>query len=244
MIMKHTGPLAWLAGIVCAFCLMIAFLITSVEAVVYWTPGYFETEYETYQVPETVHMQMDDLLYVTEEMMAYLRGNRDDLHIDIVVDGQEREFFNEREIAHMEDVRELFIGALYLRAACLAAAALCIIFLILSKASLRFVLPRALCAGTGIFFMLTAVLAAVISTDFTKYFVIFHKIFFDNDLWILDPATDLLINIVPEPFFMDTAARIGVTFGLMVLFLFAVCLAFILFTKKRKPLTPAFTNRG
>lgn len=92
--------------------------------------------------------------------------------------------------------------------------------------------------------MLTAVLAAVISTDFTKYFVIFHKIFFDNDLWILDPATDLLINIVPEPFFMDTAARIGVTFGLMVLFLFAVCLAFILFTKKRKPLTPAFTNRG
>lgn len=132
--MKHTGPLAWLAGIVCAFCLMIAFLITSVEAVVYWTPGYFETEYETYQVPETVHMQMDDLLYVTEEMMAYLRGNRDDLHIDTVVDGQEREFFNEREIAHMEDVRELFIGALYLRAACLAAAALCIIFLILSKA--------------------------------------------------------------------------------------------------------------
>lgn len=92
MIMKHTGPLAWLAGIVCAFCLMIAFLITSVEAVVYWTPGYFETEYETYQVPETVHMQMDDLLYVTEEMMAYLRGNRDDLHIDTVVDGQEREF--------------------------------------------------------------------------------------------------------------------------------------------------------
>lgn len=120
--MKHTGPLAWLAGIVCAFCLMIAFLITSVEAVVYWTPGYFETEYETYQVPETVHMQMDDLLYVTEEMMAYLRGNRDDLHIDTVVDGQEREFFNEREIAHMEDVRELFIGALYrcsLSAGCL-----------------------------------------------------------------------------------------------------------------------------
>ena len=80
---------------------------------------------------------------------------------------------------------------------------------------------------------------------FSKFRILFfHKIFFDNDLWILDPATDLLINIVPEPFFMDTAARIGVTFGLMVLFLFAVCLAFILFTKKRKPLTPAFTNRG
>ena len=31
-----------LPGIVCAFCLMIVFLITSVEAVTYWTPGYYE----------------------------------------------------------------------------------------------------------------------------------------------------------------------------------------------------------
>ena len=33
-------------GILCAFCLMIIFLITSVEAVAYWTPGYYEKEYE------------------------------------------------------------------------------------------------------------------------------------------------------------------------------------------------------
>ena len=37
----------------------------------------------------------------------------------------------------------------------------------------------------------------------------FHHIFFNNDLWMLNPDTDLLINIVPEPFFMDTAARIA-----------------------------------
>ena len=38
-------PIHWLAGIFTAFCLMIILLITSVEAVVYWTPGYFEREY-------------------------------------------------------------------------------------------------------------------------------------------------------------------------------------------------------
>ena len=72
-----------------------------------------------------------------------------------------------------------------------------------------------LCAGTVLFLGVTALLAGIISTDFTKYFIIFHKIFFTNDLWQLDPRTDLLINIVPEPFFMDTAARIGITFCLM-----------------------------
>ena len=45
-------------------------------------------------------------------MMAYLRGRRDDLNIDTVVDGTPREFFNAREKAHMADVRNLFLGGL------------------------------------------------------------------------------------------------------------------------------------
>lgn len=62
----------------------------------------------------------------------------------------------------------------------------------------------------------------MISTDFTKYFVIFHHIFFNNDLWLLDPATDLLINIVPEPFFVDTASYIALVFGISVAVIFGV----------------------
>ena len=97
--------LSWLLGLICAFSLMIVFLITSVEAVAYWTPHYYENEYTRYQVADDVHMEMDDLLYVTDEMMAYLRGSRDDLNIDTVVDGTPREFFNAREKAHMADWR-------------------------------------------------------------------------------------------------------------------------------------------
>lgn len=225
--------LSHIFGILCAFCLMIIFLITSVEAVVYWTPGYFEKEYEKYQVPETVHMEMDDLLEVTDEMMAYLRGERNDLHIMTTVDGQAREFFNDREIAHMEDVQGLFLGAITLRRILLVTAVLCVILMAVLKADLKKLLPKCLCMGSGLFFLLAAGLGILISTDFTKYFIIFHKIFFRNDLWILDPSTDLLINIVPEPFFSDTALRIGITFGGMVVLLLAVC-AFILF-RQRKP---------
>ena len=47
-------------GVLCAFCLMIIFLITSVEAVAYWTPGYYEHEYSKYNVTEAVRMEMDD----------------------------------------------------------------------------------------------------------------------------------------------------------------------------------------
>ena len=219
-------------GVLCAFCLMFILLVTSVEAVVYRTPGYFEKEYTKYNVAAAVDMEMDDLLDVTDEMMAYLKGDREDLHVPTIVGGEEREFFNEREIAHMEDVQGLFLGAIFLRRLCVGIIAASIILLVLAKSDIKHLLPKMICIGTGLFFFLIAALSLIISTDFTKYFIIFHKIFFDNDLWILDPSTDLLINIVPEPFFMDTAFRIAGTFAGSVLAVFFLCI-FLLRRQKK-----------
>ena len=222
------------AGIITAFCLMIILFITSVEAVVYWTPGYFEKEYAKFNVLDSLpSMTMDDLLHVTDEMMDYLRGDRDDLHVTTTMGGEQREFFNEREIAHMEDVRGLFLKALSIRRICLVLGAGLIILMAATKARMGRVLPPFLCMGTGLFFALITVLGLIISTDFTKYFIMFHHIFFTNDLWILDPATDMLINIVPEGFFMDTAARIALLFGSLSLILFGVCL-FLTIRNRRK----------
>lgn len=221
-----------LAGIITAFCLMIILFITSVEAVVYWTPGYFQKEYEKYNVLDSLpSMTMEDLLTVTDEMMDYLKGDRENLHVVTVMGGEEREFFNQREIAHMEDVQVLFLKAMFLRRVCAGLALAMLLFLWLSKAPLRRLLPSSICMGTGIFFGAAALLALIISTDFSRYFVTFHHIFFDNDLWILDPRTDMLINIVPEGFFMDTAARIAGTFGAAAVLVFGICL----FLSLKKP---------
>lgn len=219
-------------GILCAFALMITLLITSIEAVTYWTPGYYEKEYAKYNVLESVDMEMDDLLDVTHEMMAFLRGNRADLHVPTIVGGQPREFFNEREIAHMVDVQGLFLAAISLRRICLVLIIACVALLFALKADVKRVLPKMLCIGTGLFFATLAVLTGIISTNFSKYFIVFHHIFFNNDLWMLDPRTDLLINIVPEPFFADTAARIGITYGISVATVFVLCILWMKHNKK------------
>lgn len=195
---KTAKTITYAAGIFTAFWLIIAFLITSVEAVAYWTPGYYEKEYTKYQVLNDLpEMTMDDLLDVTDQMMAFLRGKREDLHVYTTMGGEYREFFNDREIAHMEDVRGLFIGGLWLR-------------------RIGILIPKSLCIGTGAVFAVALALIGIISTDFSKYFIVFHKIFFNNDLWVLDPRTDMLINIVPEGFFFDTAARIALVFAVIV----------------------------
>ncbi|MCI6139705.1 MAG: TIGR01906 family membrane protein [Clostridiaceae bacterium] len=215
-----------LSGITTAFCLMIILFITSVEAVIYWTPGYFEQEYTKYNVLDRLPpMTMEDLLDVTSQMMDYLKGRRQDLHVITTMGGEQREFFNEREIAHMEDVQALFLKAIFIRRVCLGLSAVLLLFMAFTRAWMKRVLWPSLCAGTGLFFGAVTVLALVISANFTKYFVLFHHIFFTNDLWILNPDTDMLINIVPEGFFMDTAGRIALLFGFLSLLLFGICLA-------------------
>lgn len=197
-------------GLMVAFCLMAVVLITSVEAVVYWNDGYFEKEYRKYHVLEKVSMEMDDLLSVTDEMMAYLKDEREDLVVDTIVDGKEREFFNEKEKRHMADVQGLFLGAVGLRRWAAVLMVLGAAALLVKKQGL--VLLRRLQWGIGLFIGGMAGLSALASTDFTKYFTYFHLLFFDNMDWYLDPETDLLINIVPEGFFRDTAYRIAALF--------------------------------
>lgn len=211
-------------GILFTVCLMAVLLFTSVEAAVYWLPGYFQKEYQKYHVTQAVSMNMEDLLDVTDQMMAYLRGKREDLHVETTMGGVKREFFNEREIAHMEDVRGLFLGAVSIRRGSLMIMALCLILLLLLKTDFKRIFPRAVCAGTGLLLAVFVLLAAIISTDFNRYFIMFHHLFFRNDLWMLDPSTDMLINIVPEGFFRDTVFNIGLIFFTSVLLIITICL--------------------
>lgn len=219
--------LQYALGIIFSFCLMIVLLFTSVEAAVYWIPGYFQKEYAKYNVTEAVSMNMDDLLDVTDQMMAYLKGKRDNLHVPTTMGGVEREFFNAREIAHMEDVRGLFLGGIAMRRGCIMIMALCLILLFLLKTKFKNTFPRAVLWGSGLFLLGFAATAFIISTDFNRYFILFHKMFFHNDLWMLDPSTDMLINIVPEGFFSDTVFLIGSIFFISILFVIGICLFLI-----------------
>lgn len=45
-------------------------------------------------------------------------------------------------------------------------------------------------------------ISAGASIDFSKAFIIFHKIFFRNNYWIFDPDIDPIINALPEELFM------------------------------------------
>jgi len=176
-------------------------------------------------------MELEDAMHVTEEMMAYLRGNREDLVVDTIVDGDSREFFNDREKAHMIDVKNLFLGGMDLRLGAGVALIVCLVILIFSRADWKKILPKSILLGVSGFVVLLGIFAGLIATNFNKYFVMFHEIFFDNDLWILDWRTDLLIRMLPEGFFFDMVVRISIIFALL---LTTVLLISVIVLRKQK----------
>ncbi len=194
-------------GLIAGLGLTFALLLFAVEFVAYGIDGFYETEYAKYGVLEDVQMEMEDLLYVTDEMMEYLRGDRDDLVVETVVAGEEREFFNEKEKRHMVDVQELFLAGMSARWICVIFALVAGSFFYIKKRGNTYL--GGIQWGVGLFLAGIASLCLLMMQDFNKYFTQFHLIFFDNDDWILNPQTDLLINIVPEGFFRDIAFLIA-----------------------------------
>lgn len=48
------------------------------------------------------------------------------------------------------------------------------------------------------------VIAFLMAVNFDRFFVLFHGVFFNNDAWIFNPATDPIINVLPETFFLHS----------------------------------------
>ena len=226
--------LQWAAGILLSFSVIAILLISSFEIAMYADFSVYQREYEKYDILDDLDMKMEDVMYVTEEMMAYLRGDRDTLSVITTVEGQEQDFFNEQDRFHMGEVRDLFIGGLNIRTGAVVTALICLAFLIASKACLKKILARSYQIALGITGAAVIFIGAAALIDFNAVFVQFHHIFFDNDLWLFDPAEDYMIRMLPEGLFADMVLRIGLLFVGSLLILLIISILAGRFKKKQK----------
>lgn len=226
--------LHWCAGIILGFSVIAALLITSFEIAMYSDFDVYRYEYEKYDVLSDLDMNMDDVMYVTHEMMDYLRGKGGTLSVMTTVEGREQDFFNEQDRFHMGEVRDLFIGGLNIRFGACIAAVLCILFLIITRADIKKIIPRSYWIALGITGTAVLFLGIAAVVDFDSVFVQFHHIFFDNDLWIFDPAEDYMIRMLPEGLFYDMVMRIGAVFVASLVVLLALSFIPKILDRKKK----------
>lgn len=215
----------WIIGIAASASVTVILLITSFEAAMYLDFSYYQKEYEKYHVLEDLDMKMEDVMYVTEEMMAYLRGDRKELKVITTVEGKRIVFFNEQDRFHMEEVQGLFLGGIRLRKYAGVLLVVCVLILLRRKENLFRILSKSWYIVLGIFLAMAALIGIMVLWNFDAIFLLFHELFFDNDLWIFDPNTDYMIRMLPEGLFFDFVFRIGSFFLIGMGMISLLCLA-------------------
>ena len=151
--------------------------------------NFYIKAYEKYNVEEISGKTLKELDTVTEKIFIYLKDKGDEEVL--------RPYFNTREIKHMEDVKLLFKNGYILK---YISFILSLIIILVSIKNKKWKMEKELFYGLFIWWGLIGLLLILVFVDFNKYFTYFHKIFFRNDLWLLDPNTDLLIQMLPEEF--------------------------------------------
>ncbi len=215
-----------IASVICGLLLLVVLLITATQTLCYWIPGWWRSEYAKYNTPQYVtgEMSLDDAVYITEQMLEYCIGRLDTLEdTEATIDGVTAPFFTEREKLHLADCRNIFLGAVRFRAMSLLVIAglLIAIWFSVQKRSdaseVRKRYARTLAGGyltALIILVVFAVFLIIVGMhNFTFLFTKFHHVFFDNDLWILDPRHDNLVNVMQESVFSDAAVTIGIIWG-------------------------------
>lgn len=127
--------------------------------------------------------------------------------------------FGEKEKLHMIDVKDLFIKGNRIRNVSLILIISSFIGLIVND---KKSISNILILSSIISFSLIGLLSLLMYINFNKYFTYFHEIFFTNDLWLLNPKTDILIQMLPLQFFYSIATKIATIFVLELIIIILI----------------------
>lgn len=212
--MKTKTTANYIIAFLISVLLFPIFLVTGIELVTF-DQNFYSQQYARLNTAEEIGMSVEDLSRVTLQLTDYIRGRWDSLEqITAEIDGENRQVFNEREIAHMLDVKDLFQFAAKVRNIALTSIVILLIILYFSSNRKLFrYLAASYLTAAGLLLLLLIIAVPIIQSNFTYYWDQFHYLFFDNDLWILNPETDIMIQMVPEPFFNQAVLRVIFYFG-------------------------------
>ena len=159
------------------------------------------------QFSQTAHLGVPASRYgdYAHGLCQYLDGKTALTQIKDAETGEGVNAFSDKENAHLQDVRGIvrFLKAARYVGGGLVIGALALLYFLQKRER-----PRMLAhavrgfSHSALFLLLFASALAVWGiVNFDGLFVTFHKVAFTNDLWLLNPNTDVLLALMPLPFF-------------------------------------------
>lgn len=217
---KHSAWIKMATGILIVL-LPIVIVLTSVRILILTAKSWVQIEYNLPGFPQDRYgFSLEDRLYwasidieflLNEDGLEYFNG----LQLE---DGAP--MHNERELRHMEDVKNLMQAAWKVWGAGFIIVILLI--LMLWRVGGASVALQGLMVSSRGMIILMVVFSIGVAFAFGVLFVGFHRIFFEGSTWIF-PYSDTFIRLYPERFWRDTFVYVVfiTLFEAMLIFLVA-----------------------
>ena len=188
----------------------IFLIATSVRWVIN-APILYSYGFDRYGIPDRTGIERSELISVGRQIRDYFNDREKYLVVSAVRYGVEvPRLYNSREVLHMKDVKGLVRGVY--RAQEVTGVYLLAFTAVGLWLGRRAFLPRLGlygAAGGALTIGLVALAGIASVIGFGYVFLLFHQISFTNDLWILDPRTDVLLMMFPQGFFFDATMWIA-----------------------------------
>lgn len=185
------------------------------------TSTFIDLQYNVFGVPEdTYGFSLQERTEYAYQSIDYLLGKVSDQEFESLTFPDGKALFNQRELSHMQDVRDLSV--IVVRVWFIALTALLIGVLAGHKAGWQ---RESMQAGkTAGLIVLSFILIVLISVtlNFDQLFTAFHRVFFEGDTWLFY-SSDSLIRLFPMPFWVNVFVVIGVLSALLSIGLYLFC---------------------
>lgn len=186
--------------------LAIPVVLILFNVLIFMNPAWLAWQYSQPDFPPSARFAPQERYRLASESIEYVRGNR------TLEQFRALGVYDEREIKHMVDVREL-VDKVKIVLPLLALALIVSLVALARQKENRGHAARGLANGAILTLALFVALGVFALIGFQTFFTLFHKIFFEGDSWLFN-YTDSLIQFYPLPFWFATSiALIALTVG-------------------------------
>ena len=201
-------------GIAAKWLFMLCLPILLLTASIGWAVNslwLYEYGFQKYSVSQTTGLAEVELDKAATGLISYFNSDEEYISLTVVKDGKPFELFNQREVAHLKDVKGLIrLNYRLLLGTAIYVGAYAGVSLFWRRKRYWRRLAWGVIGGSSITLgMMLALGIGSTVLDFGQLFTQFHFLAFTNELWMLDPTKDYLIMLFPEGFWYDAAMLFG-----------------------------------
>ncbi|MCI5840124.1 MAG: TIGR01906 family membrane protein [Peptoniphilaceae bacterium] len=205
MFLKNLKSKSKFISVLCGFLIFLLSIITAVE---FQSLNYkFYTDFQIRNdISALYNIPKEKLINTISDIILFLKNGNHELMI---------RNFSKKEYLHMFDVFKIY-KSMYIIRFIVLILIIIIVYRFRNANNKKKILKYIILSNIS-FSCILFLFLIFVTLNFDKLFIMFHHIFFNNNLWIMDVNRDLIMQIMSGDFFIESTVIILIVFLILQL---------------------------